>query len=120
MFSVVAVQMLGCILIWRSMADSRMTGRSAIAFCIIALASGLALLILSQESKFVIVISVIGSALAANTANIAYDLFQDPTSHNLFPFELVITTILSLTGAAVALLAGLIRRKSNSASGTKE
>jgi hypothetical protein len=117
---VLAAQMLGCVLIWRSMADSKVTGISAIAFCITALVSGMTLVILSEASKLLIVMGVIGSAVAANIANIAYDLFRDPTSHNLFPFELGITAAISLVGAGIGLGTSAIWRKLNSASGSNK
>src|SRR6478672_7913674 len=102
-FWVIPAQVLVCLLIWRNIQDSKMTGRSALAFCIAALVSGFVLMAVSTTPKFVIFMAVIGSALAANIANIAYDLFRDPTSHNLFPFELVITAVISLVGAGIGV-----------------
>ena len=52
--------------------------------------------------------------LLAAIARIAYDTtLVDPTSHNLFPFELIVYTIFSLPPAlAGAYLVYLVRRKS--------
>jgi len=118
MFWVIAAQVLVCLLIWRTLQDSKMTGRSALVFCLASLVSGFVLRAASITPKLVMLIAVIASALAANIANIAYDLFRDPTSHNLFPFELVITAIISLIGASIGFGASAIWRKSNSATGS--
>lgn len=115
-FCVLAAQMLVCFLVWRNLQDSKMTGGSALAFCLTAFLSGVVLMALCETSKLVIFAGVIGSALASNIANIAYDLLRDQTSHNLFPFELVMTAFISLVGVGIGVGASAIWRKSNSAS----
>jgi hypothetical protein len=108
---VIAAQVLVCLVIWRNIQDSKMTGRSALAFCIAAFVSGLVLTAVSPTPKLVIFVAVIGSALAANIVNIAYDLFRDPTSHNLFPFELIMTSAISFVGTGIAIGARAIWRQ---------
>lgn len=119
-FLVISAQVLVCLLVWRTIQDSKMTGRSALAFCIAALVSGFVLMAGSTTSKLLIFVAAIGSALAANIANIVYDLFRDPTSHNLFPFELIMTSAISLVGAGIGVGTSAIWRRSKNESGSNK
>jgi hypothetical protein len=111
-FWVLAAQMLIWLLIWRNLQDSKVTGRTALAFCLTAFLSAAILVVFSETSKIVIFAAVMASALASNIVNILYDLWRDPTSHNLFPFELVMTAFISLVGAGIGVGIAASRRKS--------
>jgi len=60
---------------------------------------------------------LLGVVAAAIAADIAYDVSLDPTSHNLFPLELMMTGVISIAGAAVGLaVANAFRMKARSGS----
>lgn len=48
---------------------------------------------------------------AAVALRVAVEVAEDPTSHNLWPIELVMTAIFSLVAVAPGLLAGLLLRR---------
>ena len=71
-----------------------------------AFLSALVLAMFSETRKWIVAIATIVSPLVANIANIGYDLAKDPTSHNLFPFELFMTTVVAACGALVGAVIG--------------
>ncbi len=58
------------------------------------------------------VAALTGAMLAANVLRVFYDIGIDPTSHNLWPFELVMTMLaglaLSFAGCLVGWISGLL------------
>jgi hypothetical protein len=64
------------------------------------------------EGRFSRIVLAIACAVpAAVMARVVFDGMRDPTSHNLWPFELVIAFVVGLAGAVPgALLGGGIRR----------
>ena len=74
------------------------------------LAAGLRFLSVSRSAA--ISVTLVGAMLVANIARITVDTSIDPTTHNLFPFELAITTIygaaFAVGGCIVGKLAGAL------------
>jgi hypothetical protein len=93
-----------CLLLWRSMPKAKITESLTIAWCVTAGLSGFTLRLFSVDRKRVIFLGVVGAAVAANVANIVYDTSRDPTSHNLFPFELAYTVVISLAGGVTGVI----------------
>lgn len=74
---------------------------------LVVLAAPVAVLLLSKNT-FARTAGVIGLAVPALVmARVLVETFQDPTSHNLWPFELVIASAVGLAVASVGSLAGL-------------
>ena len=75
-----------------------------LALC--GLAGFLAFLI-SDTTMAITVMAVLTGAFSLSATHIAIDVAADPTSHNLFPFELASTLLLTAAGAAIGV--GLAR-----------
>ena len=57
--------------------------------------------------SFLRITSVVGlSVFAAIMARVLFEVVKDPTSHNLWPFEVMIALIVGLTSAAAGTLIG--------------
>jgi membrane-associated protease RseP (regulator of RpoE activity) len=75
---------------------------------LVVLAAPVAVLVLSNNT-FARTSGVIGLAVPAMVmARVVVEAFQNPTTHNLWPFELVIASALGLAVASVGSLAGLV------------
>jgi hypothetical protein len=75
-----------------------------LTWCATAAATAWLLGIMCRLRKRLILVGVVSAALVANAANIFYELWLDPTSHNLFPLELVMTAVINLVGAAIGIV----------------
>jgi hypothetical protein len=65
-----------------------------------------------MEARFLRVVLVLAAAVpAAVMARVVVDTTRDPTSHNLWPFELVIAFAVGLAGAAPGTLLGSVFRR---------
>jgi hypothetical protein len=103
---VLAAQAIVCFVIWRSVQNAHLTKGIEVAWFLAAIAAGFILTAFSDARKRAILGGVIAAALAANIANISIDVARDPTSHNLFPFELAMTAVINLIGVAIGVGAG--------------
>lgn len=103
---VVCAEALVCFAIWRSLPHAKVHMSNLLGWGTAAFLSALVLAMFSETPKWVIAVATIAAPLAANIANIAYDLAKDPTSHNLFPFELFMTTVVAACGALVGAVIG--------------
>jgi hypothetical protein len=75
---------------------------------LVMLAAPVAVLVLSKNT-FARTSGVIGLAVPAMVmARVVVEAFQNPTTHNLWPFELVIASAVGLAVASVGSLAGLV------------
>jgi hypothetical protein len=75
---------------------------------LVVLAAPVAVLVLSKNT-FARTSGVIGLAVPAMVmARVVVEAFQNPTTHNLWPFELVIASAVGLVVASVGSLAGLV------------
>jgi hypothetical protein len=75
---------------------------------LVVLAAPVAVLVLSKNT-FARTSGVIGLAVPAMVmARVVVETFQNPTRHNLWPFELVIASAVGLAVASVGSLAGLV------------
>jgi hypothetical protein len=75
---------------------------------LVVLAAPVAVLVLSKNT-FARTSGVIGLAVPAMVmARVVVEAFQNPTTHNLWPFELVIASAVGLAVASVGSLAGLV------------
>ena len=54
---------------------------------------------------------MIGAFPAAVALRVAVETAQDPTSHNLWPFELIIMAVFSLVAVVPGLLVGVLLRR---------
>jgi len=64
------------------------------------------------EARFLRVVLVLAAAVpAAVMARVVVDTTRDPTSHNLWPFELVIAFAAGLAGTAPGTLLGSVFRR---------
>ena len=99
-----------CFLVWRSFEKTQIDQNTATAWCAIALVAGLLVRVFSDTKLWIGFVGVIAAAIAANMLNITVDVSRDPTSHNLFPFELVITTVIAAFGGIVGLGFGSLFR----------
>lgn len=64
----------------------------------------------SDTTMPITLMAVLTGAFSLNVLHIAMDLAADPTSHNLFPFELAFTLLLTGAGAAIGVcLARLVK-----------
>ena len=106
-----------CLLIWRSVKLARITETIAIEWCVTSFAASFVLVAFTNARRRVVLLGVVAAAIAADIADIAYDVSLDPTSHNLFPLELMMTGVISIAGAAVGLaVANAFRMKARSGS----
>lgn len=65
-----------------------------------------------MEARFLRVVLVLAAAVpAAVMARVVVDTTRDPTSHNLWPFELVIAFAAGLVGAVPGTLLGSVFRR---------
>jgi hypothetical protein len=107
-----------CLLIWRSVKLARITETIAIEWCVTSFAASFVLVAFTNARRRVVLLGVVAAAIAADIADIAYDVSLDPTSHNLFPLELMMTGVISIAGAAIGLAVGsAFRLKAGSGSG---
>jgi tetrahydromethanopterin S-methyltransferase subunit E len=97
-----------CFLVWRSFEKPQIDQNTAIAWCAIALVAGCLLRAFSGAKLWVGFLGVVVAALVANILNITIDVSRDPTSHNLFPFELVLTAVIAAFGGIVGLGLGSV------------
>lgn len=104
---VVFAEAVVCFAIWRGVPHAKIHMSNLLGWGTAAFLSALVLAMFSGTRKWIIAIATIVSPLAANIANIVYDLAKDPTSHNLFPFELYMTTIVTGCGALVGAVIGM-------------
>jgi hypothetical protein len=75
---------------------------------LVLLAAPVAVLVLSKNT-FARTSGVIGLAVPAMVmARVVVETFRNPTTHNLWPFELVIASAVGLAVASVGSLAGLV------------
>jgi peptidoglycan/LPS O-acetylase OafA/YrhL len=64
------------------------------------------------DARFPRVVLVVAAAVpAAVMARVVVDTTRDPTSHNLWPFELVIAFLVGLTGTVPGTLVGSVFRR---------
>jgi hypothetical protein len=64
------------------------------------------------DARFPRVVLVLAAAVpAAVMARVVVDTTRDPTSHNLWPFELVIAFLVGLTGTVPGTLIGSVFRR---------
>lgn len=112
---VLVAEALVCLLIWRSVKLAGITESVAIEWCETSFAASFALVAFTTARRKMILLGVVAAAIAANVANIIYDVSDDPTSHNLFPFELAVTGVISIAGAVAGIaIASAFRRKAES------
>ncbi len=91
----------------------------ALEWCVTSFAASFVLVAFTKARRRMILLGVVAAAIAADIADIAYDVSLDPTSHNLFPFELAMTGVISIAGAAVGIaIASAFRMKAGSGSST--
>jgi uncharacterized oligopeptide transporter (OPT) family protein len=103
---VVCAEALVCFAIWRGVPHAKIHMSNLLGWGTAAFLSALVLAMFSETRKWIIAIATIVSPLVANIANIGYDLAKDPNSHNLFPFELFMTTVVAACGALVGAVIG--------------
>ena len=107
-----------CLLIWRSVKLARITETIALKWCVTSFAASFVLVAFTNARRRVVLLGVVAAAIAADIADIAYDVSLDPTSHNLFPLELMMTGVISIAGAALGIaVASAFRLKAGSGSG---
>ncbi|HEV8226918.1 MAG TPA: hypothetical protein VGQ74_07935, partial [Methylomirabilota bacterium] len=64
------------------------------------------------DARFPRVVLVVAAAVpAAVMARVVVDTTRDPTSHNLWPFELIIAFLVGLTGTVPGTLVGSVFRR---------
>jgi hypothetical protein len=64
------------------------------------------------DARFPRVVLVVAAAVpTAVMARVVVDTTRDPTSHNLWPFELVIAFLVGLTGTVPGTLVGSVFRR---------
>jgi hypothetical protein len=111
---ILVLESLVCLWIWRSQSGSKITLSLTPAWC--ATAAGTSALpgAVCHLRKRVILVGVVAAAIVANTLNIVYELSRDPTSHNLFPLELAMTSVINLFAAlrGIAVVSALWQRQS--------
>jgi len=101
-----------CFWIWQSMDKPKLTGLLALEWCLTSATASFLLFAFSGVRARFIFPGVAGAAVLANIANIIVDVSRDPSSHNLYSLELVITVIISVIGVAVgSVLAGAMRTR---------
>jgi uncharacterized membrane protein YfcA len=103
LFGILAAEAAVCFLVWRSYEKPQIDQNTAMAWCAIALAAAFSLRVFSSTKLWIGFLGVIAAAIAANMLNITVDVSRDPTSHNLFPFELVMTAVIAASGGIVGL-----------------
>ncbi len=103
---VVCAEAVVCFAIWRGVLHAKVHMSNLLGWGTAAFLSALVLAMFSGTRKWIIAVATIVSPLVANIANIAYDLAKDPASHNLFPFELFMTTVVAACGALVGAVIG--------------
>lgn len=114
---VLVAEAVVCLLIWRSVKLARITETIALEWCVTSFAASFVLVAFTKARRRMILLGVLAAAIAADIADIAYDVSLDPTSHNLFPFELAMTGVISIAGAAVGIaIASAFRMKAGSGS----
>ncbi len=99
-----------CFLVWRSFEKPQIDQNTSVAWCLTALVAGFLLRVFADTKLLVGFLGVIAAAIAANVLNITIDVSRDPTSHNLFPFELVLTAVIAAFGGIVGLGLGSVFR----------
>src|SRR3954469_18482296 len=72
--------------------------------------AGFLAFLMSDATMATTLMAVLTGAVSLNVIHIAIDIAADPTSHNLFPFELAFTLFLTGVGAAIGIgLARLVK-----------
>jgi len=79
-----------------------------LAICALA---GLVASLQSHTKMTLALIAVMMGAFTLNVAHIARDVAADPTSHNLFPFELAFTLLITGSGATVGIALGMLAKR---------
>lgn len=115
---VVCGEALVCFAIWRSVSHAKVRMSDLAGWGTAAFLAALVLGMFSESRKWIVLVGTIAAPLVANIANIVYDLARDPTTHNLFPFELFMTSIVAGSGALIGAVigTGLQRKAERSAS----
>ena len=103
---VVVAEALVCFAIWRSVPHAKVRMGDLFGWGSAAFLAALVLAMFSESRKWIIVAGTIAAPLAANTANVGYDLMKDSTSHNLFPFELFMTVVITGSAALIGAVIG--------------
>jgi hypothetical protein len=84
------------------------TGKSALPLCLLLAAISGVFAALLIRDRFVVPVMTVGAGFAvSDVVRIFYDISKDGTSHNLWPFELVIAVVLGAAGAIVGV--GIVR-----------
>jgi len=80
---------------------------------VLALVAGLLLTLGMEGRKRVVPLAMLGGFFAANACLIVADCWNDPTNHNLWPFEfaiIVVATSPAFLGAGVSALIERVRK----------
>jgi len=80
---------------------------------VLALVAGLLLTLGMEGRKRVVPLAIVGGFFAANACLIVADCWNDPTNHNLWPFEfaiILVATSPAFLGAGVSALIERMRR----------
>jgi hypothetical protein len=77
---------------------------------LLAFAAGLLLTLGMESRKRVVPLAMIGGFFAANACLIVADCWNDPTNHNLWPFEFVIIVAVTSPAFLGAGVSGLIQK----------
>lgn len=83
---------------------------SAWAMASMLLVAGLVLTFGLKERRGLVAASIVGGMWVANALLIAYDFSNDPTTHNLFPFEFIVIGFAIIPVAAGAFISHLANR----------
>jgi hypothetical protein len=103
---VVCAEALVCFAVWRSVPNAKVRASDLLGWGSAAFLAALVLAMFSESRKWMVVAGTIAAPLAANIANICYDLAKDSTSHNLFPFELIMTLVATGIAALIGAVIG--------------
>ena len=72
--------------------------------------AGFLAFLMSDTSMAITLMAVITGAFSLNVIHIVTDVAADPTSHNLFPFELAFTLLLTGAGAVIGVALARLAR----------
>lgn len=99
---------------WRflpySQRDSMHGGLSLYTLPILAFIAGLVLTIGLEKRRRLIPIALVGGFCAANVCLIIVDCWNDPTNHNLWPFEFLMIMVLTVPAFLGAGLNRIFKR----------
>lgn len=97
--------------IWQHLpGGTHVTQFVVLSWALAALVAAVVASIFSRVGAARIIAFVVAAALAANIVNIVIGVARDSTSHNLFPFELVMTAVINAAGASLGALTGIPMR----------